>query len=264
MFNCPGILLCHGTQRSFTKIIRYLKTPHCRKSTEINLDRIRCCISDVSAYIPCNKTIWRSLRSTDIPRLIRNFLWKCMHNIFRVGPFWNHMENLEIFGQCPHCRVDESLEHIMLECNAPGSRQVWRLCSLLWGYKYGHWPRLNWGVLLGSNLVKFRSAKGKLIPHKQRLFTILVSTSMYLIWTLRNERRFDNHDELHSNTEIHNRWVSAMDANIHFGRLAFNRQMVLNTWSGALWDEDSLPDDWIQSDRVLVGIRPICLKRGIG
>ncbi|KAJ6506247.1 hypothetical protein C8R47DRAFT_967331 [Mycena vitilis] len=222
----------------------------------------------------CRSTVVGVSRHRPAGPLPVYFLWKCMHNIFRVGPFWNHMENLEIFGQCPHCRVDESLEHIMLECDAPRSRQVWRLCSLLWGYKYGHWPRLNWGVLLGSNLVKFRSAKGKLIPHKQRLFTILVSTSMYLIWTLRNERRFDNHDELHSNTEIHNRWVSAMDAvlkrdrlltsNIHFGRLAFNRQMVLNTWSGALWDEDSLPDDWIQSDRVLVGIRPIRLKRGIG
>ncbi|KAJ6505702.1 hypothetical protein C8R47DRAFT_967574 [Mycena vitilis] len=182
-----------------------------------------------------DKTIWTSLRSPNIPRLTRNFLWKCVHNIFRVGPFWDHIENLEFLGQCPHCKVDESLQHIMLECNAQGPTQIWRLCSTLWGFKYGRWPRLNWGILLGFNLVKFRSAKGKLILHKQRLFAILVSTSMYLIWTLRNERRFDNHDEQHTHTEIHNRWVAAINAmlkrdrlltsKIHFGRLAFNKHM---------------------------------------
>ncbi|KAJ6512810.1 hypothetical protein C8R45DRAFT_771814, partial [Mycena sanguinolenta] len=42
---------------------------------------------------------------------------------------------------------------------------------------------------------------------------------------------------------------------IHFGHLAINRRIILHTWSGILWDEDSLPDDWIQSDQVLVGIR---------
>ncbi|KAF8218144.1 hypothetical protein K438DRAFT_1444498, partial [Mycena galopus ATCC 62051] len=64
--------------------------------------------------------------------------------------------------------------------------------------------------------------------------------------------------------EIHNCWVSAINMalkhdilstnKIHFSQLTLKRQTVLNTWSGILWDEDSLPDDWIQSDRVLVGI----------
>ncbi|KAJ6578102.1 hypothetical protein B0H19DRAFT_930983, partial [Mycena capillaripes] len=123
-------------------------------------------------------------------------------------------------------------------------------------------------------LVKFPSAKGKSIPQKQRLFTLLVSTSMHLIWRLRNERRFNDGNGKHTHTEIHNRWVAGLDLvlkrdrlftnKIHFGRLAFKRHIVLNTWSGILWDEDSLPDDWIQSDRVLVGIRPLSSKRGIG
>lgn len=274
MFNCPGVLISHGTQRYFTKVISSLKiSPH-RKSTETNLERIRCCIKDISNYSPPDKQIWRSLRSRDIQRITRNFLWKCVHNTFRVGRFWDHIENLEILGQCPNCKVDGSLEHIMLDCDAPGQRQVWALCARLWGFKYDFWPTLSWGLLLGCNLVKFRSTKGKLIPHKQRLFATLISTSMHLIWRLRNERRFNNSDEHHTHAEIHNRWVAGIDLmlkrdrlstnKIHFGRLAFKRQMVLNTWSGILWDEDSLPDDWIWSDRVLVGIRPIYSKRGIG
>ncbi|KAF8163910.1 hypothetical protein K438DRAFT_1618039 [Mycena galopus ATCC 62051] len=277
MFNCPGVLLCNGTQRYFTKAIYCLKSRPKRKSTEGNLDRIRCCIKDAFDYTPTDKAIWKSIRSRDIQRSTRNFLWKCIHNIFRVGDFWQHIENLEILGRCPHCKVDESLEHITLDCDVPGQRQIWRLCAEIWALKYGYldWPKLNWGLLLGCNLTKFRTRGGKILASKQRLFSILISTSMHLIWKLRNKYRFDmDADELPSQTEIHNRWVAAINMalkrdilstnKIHFSRLAFKRQTVLKTWSGTLWDEDSLPDDWIKSDRVLVGIRPLCMKRGIG
>ncbi|KAJ6469854.1 hypothetical protein C8R45DRAFT_837039, partial [Mycena sanguinolenta] len=105
-----------------------------------------------------------------------------------------------------------------------------------------------------------------------RLFAVLVSTSMQIIWNLRNQRRFENKQDV-TLTEIHNRWVAALNLRlkrdqlftnkIHFGRLAINRKTVLHTWSGIIWDEDSLQDDWIQSDQVLVGIRPITTKRGV-
>ncbi|KAJ7624164.1 hypothetical protein B0H17DRAFT_963932, partial [Mycena rosella] len=52
------------------------------------------------------------------------FLWKCLQH-YRVGSFWEYIPNLEILGQCPTCRVPESLEHIMLECDAPGQKQIW-------------------------------------------------------------------------------------------------------------------------------------------
>ncbi|KAJ7761223.1 hypothetical protein DFH07DRAFT_692296, partial [Mycena maculata] len=31
---------------------------------------------------------------------------------------------------------------------------------------------------------------------------------------------------------------------IRFGTLKLNKQLILNTWSGILMDEDSLLDDW--------------------
>ncbi|KAJ7144351.1 hypothetical protein C8R44DRAFT_602368, partial [Mycena epipterygia] len=70
-----------------------------------------------------------------------------------------------------------------------------------------------------------------------------------------------------SESEIHNRWISAMNNMLkrdrlltnqaRFGSLAIKKQLVLETWSGTLLDEDSLPDDWIRSEGVLVGIRPV-------
>ncbi|KAJ6482673.1 hypothetical protein C8R45DRAFT_831025 [Mycena sanguinolenta] len=51
---------------------------------------------------------------------------------------------------------------------------------------------------------------------------------------------------------------------IRFGGLSLRRQLVLDTWSGTLADEDSLPDDWINTKGVLVGIWPINNRFGIG
>jgi hypothetical protein len=51
---------------------------------------------------------------------------------------------------------------------------------------------------------------------------------------------------------------------IKFGAQAFEKQLVLNTWSGLLLDEDSLPDDWTYQEGVLIGIQPLTDKTGIG
>jgi hypothetical protein len=141
-----------------------LKPAADRKMTVINLDGIRCCVQQASGYLPTDKAIWTSIRSQTIPRVTRNFLWKCIHNTFRLGDFWYHIEELRQLADCPHFNTNENLEHIMLDCDAPGQRQIWALCAKLWGYKWGRWPQLNWGLLLGCNLVKFRSGKGKLNP----------------------------------------------------------------------------------------------------
>jgi hypothetical protein len=45
-----------------------------------------------------------------------------------------------------------------------------------------------------------------------------------------------------------------------FGSLAIKRQLVLETWSSTLLDDDFLPDHWTRSEGILVGIRPVALK----
>ncbi|KAJ7926692.1 hypothetical protein B0H13DRAFT_1599414 [Mycena leptocephala] len=127
MFQCPGILLSTDSQKIFTRIFRNLQPSPYRKSTFVNLDRIRCSIEEISHYTPSDEAIWRSTRSVTLQRMTREFLWKCIHNTFRVGDFWSHLDTLEICSQChTHC-VPESLEHIALECNAPGQMLIWYL-----------------------------------------------------------------------------------------------------------------------------------------
>ncbi|KAJ6533919.1 hypothetical protein DFH09DRAFT_835620, partial [Mycena vulgaris] len=65
---------------------------------------------------------------------------------------------------------------------------------------------------------------------------------------------------------VHNKWLKAVNTalrrdcvstdKIKFGSLALKKQLVLNTWSGLLMDENSLPDDWTYTEGVLVAMRP--------
>jgi hypothetical protein len=172
MFTCPGILLSGGSQRLFTKIINNLVPVPPRKTTLINLERVRYAIEDHSNFSPTEVMIWKSIRSTTLQQLTREFFWKCLHNIFRVGEFWDHIPNSEIFGRCNICKVPETLEHIALECDAPEQHLIWDLTRKLWSRKYPDWPKLSWGLILGCNLAQFKTAKGVIIPEKGRLFAI--------------------------------------------------------------------------------------------
>jgi hypothetical protein len=186
MFQCLGFLLSTGSQKTFTKIIRNLQPRPHRQSTFTNLDRIRCSVEEISHYTPSDEAIWRSARSVTLQCMTREFFWKCIHNTFRVGDFWSHLDTIEIHGQYHTCGVPESLEHLALECNAPGQMLTWSLTRQLWSKKYAQWPKSNWGLVLGCNLLRFRTGNGALIPEKGILFAIIVSVALKLIWDLRN------------------------------------------------------------------------------
>ncbi|KAJ6452006.1 hypothetical protein C8R47DRAFT_998274 [Mycena vitilis] len=169
------MLLSAGSQRLFTKVIKSLQSKSECKSTFVNLDRVRCSVQKISGYTPGDETIWKSTRSLTLQRLTREFFWNCIHNTFRVGEYWSHLDNLEICGQCSTCGIPETLEHIALECHAPGQGTIWGLTRQLWAKKYGQWLSLNWGLILECNIVRFKTEKGVIIPEQGRLFAILVS-----------------------------------------------------------------------------------------
>ncbi|KAJ7259226.1 hypothetical protein C8J57DRAFT_1135196 [Mycena rebaudengoi] len=154
------MLLHRGSRRYFTKVIRALQPKPHRKSTFINLDRIRCSVVEVSNYTPSNETIWKSVRSVTLRRLTREFFWKCIHNTFRVGDFWSHISTYEIRGHCNLCGNPETLEHIALERDTPEQKLLWNLTRQLWERKYAPMPSLSWGLILGCNLVRFFSVSG--------------------------------------------------------------------------------------------------------
>ncbi|KAJ7186234.1 hypothetical protein GGX14DRAFT_383650 [Mycena pura] len=284
MFTLPGILLSTGTQHSFTKIIMSLHPKPIRKSTNINLDRIRCSVAEYCDFLPTDEMIWKSIRAATVQRLTRIFLWKCIHNTsgkkkIATYNYWTNINTMEVRALCPVCAVTHSMEHIALDCYAPasGQKQIWSLARELWEKKYDGWPRLNWGLILGCNLIKFKSPQGKLIPEKARLFAILTSVSFHLIWRLYCLRRYTNNNEIEkwpTETQICNQWILVVNQALRrdciltdscrFGASARQKELVLRTWSGILMNEDSLPDNWLYTSGVLVGMQPIKRAEGIG
>ncbi|KIY44595.1 hypothetical protein FISHEDRAFT_51116, partial [Fistulina hepatica ATCC 64428] len=109
----------------------------------------------------------------------------------------------------------------------------------------------------------------------RRLLKIIVALSAYLIWIIRCERRIefqDDKEKWKTNNQIRNLWVFAVNERLSIDRMATNRnkfgkaavkkKVVLDTWSGVLLNEDTLPDDWIPEPRVLVGIAEHRRPRG--
>ena len=111
-------------------------------------------------------------------------------------------------------------------------------------------------------------AKGRPQKGANRLYTIVVSESAYLIYRLRNERKFDREDDEPEKsftiTEIERRWHRTINDRLTEDRLkantfhrtkrAINKDLVLETWNGTLENQDSLPPDWIGwKTGVLVG-----------
>ncbi|KAJ6482853.1 hypothetical protein C8R47DRAFT_981648, partial [Mycena vitilis] len=84
-------------------------------------------------------------------------------------------------------------------------------------------------------------------------------------------KRLTNPGATFTHANIHNLWLKSINLALQrdrlltdkfkFGPLALKKQLVLNTWSGILMNEESLPDDWTFTEGVLVGMWPM---HGVG
>ncbi|KAJ7743622.1 ribonuclease H-like protein, partial [Mycena metata] len=198
-----GAKLSTLTQAAAYKGIRELKKRTTRKKTEENVQTTQKAVKELWKRNPTPAQIWKSIQSRDISRLVRNFLWKTLHGSHRIGKFWLHSFRFFLM----HCGVLETMEHILTKYTRPGQAEIWALAKELWTLKHPTWPVLSFGSILGLGLATFKNEEGKPLPHTARLYRILISESMYLIWKIRCEVFIAEAGVAKSATEIHNRWV---------------------------------------------------------
>src|ERR1700728_1495351 len=98
-----------------------------RSSTVINLDITRHAVERTTEHLPTDATIWLSIRNKDITRTIRVFLWKVLYNAHKCGNYWLQIPNFEHHSNCSMCGVEDSMTHILTECDAPGQKEIWNL-----------------------------------------------------------------------------------------------------------------------------------------
>ncbi|KAF9505408.1 hypothetical protein BS47DRAFT_1434309 [Hydnum rufescens UP504] len=265
--NLHGAKLASMSQSLLYQGIMERSKPGTQQNTLAHLDMTRWAVKTLSGHLPTDARIWHSIRHKDITRSIRNFLWKCLHNSYKVGHYWENIPNFEARAECPVCSVNESLEHILTECNSPAQNQIWNLAKELWTKRHPNFPTIKFGTILGCSLAEFKDRNGKILSGDNRLFRILITESAHLIWKLRCERRIikqDNPELSHTEYEVHNRWLHTINSRLALDKLMTNTTkfkknalpsaLVLRTWSGTLLHETNLPANWIWESGVLVGI----------
>ncbi|KAK0442795.1 uncharacterized protein EV420DRAFT_1278222, partial [Desarmillaria tabescens] len=100
---------------------------------------------------------------------------------------------------------------------------------------------------------------------EERLYRIIMATSVQLIWSLRCERVIDKQNEPLHPRNTRNKWtrgvnnwleMDCLQMRQNFGRRALKTQLVERTWEGTLLNEERLPRHWSGVAGVLVGIGP--------
>ncbi|KAI1789413.1 hypothetical protein LXA43DRAFT_892865 [Ganoderma leucocontextum] len=271
-----GACLRQLTQSRAYAGIRINKTAEPRKTTTRNVETAIASVKGHLGFEPTESLLWRAIRNRDIDRRMRDFWWKLIHGAQRVGKFWDNISGYEERATCGACGQTESMEHIVLGCEAPGQSIVWRLCLQTIRQKCGVDLQPDMGLILAAPCTSLRVLKGKRCPGMDRLLRIILTESIYLIWALRCERVIDRDndpDRWHTEEEIRCRWQKKMNrclkidqclAHPKWGRRALPRSLVLATWGGILSEESALPPDWIGVTGVLVGMPGPGARSGVG
>ncbi|KAJ7890740.1 hypothetical protein B0H13DRAFT_1626199 [Mycena leptocephala] len=213
-----------------------------------------------------DSNIWRAVYTKDLLPRTTQFLWKGLHDAHRIGTYRTHIPECEDRAICKNCDILEDLEHILVRCGCPGQEIIWQAAETLWLEKEPCWPPVSLGSILGCGLAEFRDEKGKIKRGTQRLYRVLMSESAYLIWKLWNDRVISREGEPATEDEIINKWKFSINQRLQVDKLLASRpikgkrpalapQLVLETWSGTLDEESSLPANWLREPRVLVGKR---------
>lgn len=121
-----GTLMQALTYQDILKVKGYTQ----RYATMTPLDMARHCVhNNLGGRTPTDAGLWHSLKHKDISRNISDFLWRVMHNSYQVGSYWMHIPEYEKRATCPKCDTEESMVHILVECDAPDREIIWKMAE---------------------------------------------------------------------------------------------------------------------------------------
>ncbi len=183
-----GVRVCVITQRLAYLAIRMQKEIEQRRASSIMVGRAQAAmLADCGAALP-EERIWMGLRDKDVPRKIRDFLWKMLHGAQRVGEYWSHIPGYEIRATCGVCGVEDSMEHILFECTAPGQDIVWKMVRGAIQMTGCTAPSLSIGMVVAAPGIIVKRPHGERARGPSRLAKILITEAAHLVWRLRCQR----------------------------------------------------------------------------
>ncbi|KAJ8453518.1 hypothetical protein ONZ45_g19687 [Pleurotus djamor] len=250
---------------------------HKREKTSIMLERIAAEMEDKLGKKPTPGRIWKAIRDKDITRGARSMLWTMAHDTRRVGKYWLKdffSDELKARAECTHCQgAIESMEHILYHCETPGQEQVWELTKKIWENTGRQWQQPYIGGIIACALRT--TDKSRTDSAGDRLWTILISESAYLISNLRNERVIAKQNIPFTPEEVENRWIATINKRMEIdmdltkpelGKKALPIKKILKTWEKAVVYAENTVHARSKRCGVLVGIGPMCQsdQEGVG
>ena len=240
-----------------------------RRATRRSVKKIKVTVKEIFGETPTEEAIWKGLRHKDITRKVRDFLWKHAHGMYRLGSFWTHIPGHEGRATCPLCDKYDTFEHIITECDSVERKTVWQQANMLWRCRYEGDIPASEGAVLGGSLASFRKANGRLDAAKNRLYRILITESVHLIWVLRCERRIAGGDDPggpHTEESVRTRWHRRVNERMQIDCLLTNEYLyegkalktkrVYDTWAKCSTNTEDLHCEWCRHPGVLVGMTP--------
>lgn len=270
-FHPQGAKLQAMTQATAYQGIRMIKTSKEPPVAAELINEVREEINNYTGEYETNGTIWMSLRKPVLRTRVQQFLYKTIHQAHMIGDVWSHIPG---FGQrqfCTVCDETDSIEHILVHCQANTRRIIWDLAEQQWPHAQEQWPRISPGLILGIGCINVPRPRIKTAPHPQhqnppirtrgasRLLQILISEASHLVWVLRCERVIQ--DKQHTDSEIKARWLRAINERLTCDRISATKikrndaftNLIKNTWGPLLKKHRTIPDDWLNRSEVLVG-----------
>jgi hypothetical protein len=239
-----------------------------RPRTRSILNEVKIQVKSLFDIVPTDGAIWRSIRSQDLERKTRYFLWMTANDAYMTGTHWlraNFSDELKERAICRHDQKVEDMRHILLGCETPGQSLIWELTGNLLQKRIHtqEWERPALGTIIGAGLAVIKTTNDKRKTGDERLWKILIAESAYLIWKMRCERVIQKDNSPFSEKEIENRWSFVINERLQldrrmasgkYGKKGVSPKIVRATWQGLLYQEHKLPDDWVTNTGVLVGI----------
>ncbi|EIW54203.1 uncharacterized protein TRAVEDRAFT_132658 [Trametes versicolor FP-101664 SS1] len=266
-----GASMLYLTQKAAYLGIRSWNGLTQRPATERNVQEIRRAMLRDTKIEPTASAIWTLLRKDPISRKARDFAWRAIHKGHRVGSFWDNIPGYEDRARCPGCRVTESMQHILCECNMPGQSTAWAMARGMLRARGVNLPNVTLGLALGAHTFTACDEKMETQHGPTRLARLVLSETAYLIWVIRCERVVGDRVPLPDDLErryVERRWMQMIAKRFALDRALTNKRAVgkqaipaptvIATWTGTLQDEQDIPNDWILTPEVLVG-KPLCL-----
>jgi ribonuclease HI len=261
------------TQSTLYHGIMSRKARPTRESTRRNIELAQNLIEENTGKKVSEDKVWMTLtRDKAINKKPRMLIWKMIHDAHKVGRWWRHTKCADEYMACKECDTpEESMRHILLECEVSGQRPAWKAARQLWERTGLGWPTITMGLIYGISLYKIRNSDGTENQGVTKLFRILVTETIYLIWLVRCRWRIeDESDPMKTPTDraVEERWRDIISKRLRYDRILTNRKafgkksikidLVRETWERVVYvpnsNEPHLPKDWVTKKGVLVGI----------